>query len=104
MHHIQSTLDSNKKALEPNFTVITSIVYVQYSRVHRLELKQKIYTREPFYIQQYVGCKVQGLERLVGGDPDVVARLLMDDRLYPAVDVLERVTLHNSCVCEWAKG
>ena len=47
---------------------------------------------------------MQELERLVGGHPDVVARLLVDDRLHPAVDVLERVTLHNSCVCGWVEG
>ena len=39
---------------------------------------------------------MQGLERLVGGHPYVVARLLVDDSLHPAVDVLERLTLHNS--------
>ena len=47
---------------------------------------------------------MQGLERLVGGHPYVVARLLVDDSLHPAVDVLERLTLHNSCVCEWVRG
>ena len=43
---------------------------------------------------------MQELEWLVGGHPDVVAGLLVDDCLHPAVNILERLTLYNSCVWE----